>query len=55
VRSFFKDEVFQTIIPRSVKLAEAPSHGQPICLYDPESAGALAYKQLSEEVLALGP
>ena len=55
VRSFFKDEVFSTIIPRSIKLAEAPSYGQPIRLYDPESAGALAYKKLSEEVLQLGP
>lgn len=55
VRDFFKKEVFQTIIPRNVKLAEAPSHGKPICLYDPASAGALAYKQLSEEVLQLGP
>jgi chromosome partitioning protein len=55
VRGFFKDEVFQTIIPRSIKLAEAPSYGKPICLYDPESAGAIAYKQLAEEVLQLGP
>jgi len=55
VRDFFKDDVFQTIIPRSIKLAEAPSYGKPICLYDPVSAGAIAYKQLAEEVLQLGP
>lgn len=54
VRDFFKDEVFSTIIPRNVKLAEAPSHGKPICLYDPESAGAVAYRQLAEEVMQLG-
>jgi chromosome partitioning protein len=52
VRSHFKDEVFNTIIPRSIKLAEAPSHGVPICLYDPESAGAKAYKLLAGEVAA---
>jgi chromosome partitioning protein len=54
VREFFKDQVFQTIIPRNVKLAEAPSHGKPICLYDPESIGAEAYEKLSEEVMLLG-
>lgn len=54
VRDFFKEEVFSTIIPRNVKLAEAPSHGKPICLYDPESAGAVAYRQLAEEVMQLG-
>jgi chromosome partitioning protein len=52
VRNHFGSEVFNTIIPRSIKLAEAPSHGLPICLYDPESTGAKAYKQLAEEVAA---
>ncbi|MGA9098033.1 MAG: AAA family ATPase [Methanotrichaceae archaeon] len=52
IRSHFKDEVFRAVIPRSVKLAEAPSHGLPICLYDPESTGAVAYKQLADEVSA---
>jgi chromosome partitioning protein len=51
VQEFFKDDMFQTIIPRSVRLAEAPSFGKPICLYDPTSAGAIAYKELAEEVL----
>lgn len=50
VRNHFKDEVFEVVIPRNIKLAEAPSHGQPISLYDPESAGAKAYEQLAEEV-----
>jgi chromosome partitioning protein len=50
VRSRFGNDVFSTVIPRGIKLAEAPSHGVPICLYDPESTGAKAYKLLSEEV-----
>lgn len=51
VREHFKDEVYSTIIPRSVKLAEAPSHGKPISLHEPDSPGALAYKQLADEVI----
>jgi chromosome partitioning protein len=51
VKDYFKDDVFQTVIPRNVKLAEAPSFGKPIHLYDPTSAGATAYEQLAEEVL----
>jgi chromosome partitioning protein len=51
VREHFKDEVYSTVIPRSVKLAEAPSHGKPISLHEPESPGALAYKQLADEVI----
>jgi chromosome partitioning protein len=51
VGSYFKDKVFTTIIPRNVRLAEAPSHGIPISLYDPASTGALAYKSLTDEVL----
>lgn len=46
--------VFQTVIPRSVRLAEAPSHGIPIAEYDPGSSGALAYATLAQEVLAHG-
>jgi chromosome partitioning protein len=52
VGSYFKEKVFSTIIPRNVRLAEAPSHGVPISLYDPASTGALAYKSLTTEVLA---
>jgi chromosome partitioning protein len=53
VREHFKDEVFKTIIPRNVKLAEAPSHGKPVSLHDPESSGAKAYESLAEEVMGL--
>src|SRR5271157_1026504 len=51
VRRFFPDQVFQTIIPRSIRLAEAPSYGQPISVYAPESAAAKAYANLAREVL----
>jgi chromosome partitioning protein len=51
VREHFKDAVFQVIVPRNVTLAEAPSYGMPIHLYDPQSAGALAYEQLADEVI----
>lgn len=47
----FKDQVYRTVIPRNVRLAEAPSHGQPVLLYDRYSAGAAAYLALAEEVL----
>lgn len=51
VRSYFKDKTFNTIIPRLVRLVEAPSHGEPINVYDPESRAALAYKNLAKEVI----
>ena len=51
VRDFFKDKVFRTVIPRNVKLAEAPSHGMPAILYDVKSRGAEAYVTLAREVL----
>lgn len=51
LRQFFKEEVFKTIIPRSVKLAEAPSFGKPILSYDPRSKGAESYIQLAKEIL----
>jgi len=51
VRTFFKDMVFQTAIPRNIRLAESPSFGKPICLYDPNSSGATAYRLLTEEVM----
>ncbi len=47
----FKDQVYHTIIPRNVRVAEAPSHGQSVLLYDPQSRGALAYLALASEVL----
>ena len=51
LREFFKEEVFRTIIPRSVRLAEAPSFGKPILSYDPRSKGAESYVQLAKEIL----
>jgi chromosome partitioning protein len=51
VRSFFKDKVFRTVIPRNVRLGEAPSHGMPVILYDVKSRGAEAYQALAREVL----
>ncbi|HXP60295.1 MAG TPA: ParA family protein [Dongiaceae bacterium] len=51
LRDFFKDEVFQTIIPRSIRLAEAPSFGKPILAYDPRSRGAESYIKLAKEIL----
>jgi chromosome partitioning protein len=52
VRDFFKDKVFNTIIPRNVRLGEAPSHGMPAIVYDPKSRGAAAYIALANELLA---
>jgi chromosome partitioning protein len=51
VRDYFPNEVFQTIIPRNVRLSEAPSHGQTILSYAPSSPGALAYQALANEFL----
>ena len=52
VREFFKDKVFKTIIPRNVRLGEAPSHGLPAVIYDAKSRGAAAYAALAKEILA---
>ena len=51
VREVFKDEVFRTVIPRNVRLGEAPSFGQPILRYDPTSKGAEAYLGLARQLL----
>ena len=51
LREFFQDEVLKTVIPRNIRLAEAPSHGKPILLYDPGSKGSEAYIQLAKEIL----
>jgi chromosome partitioning protein len=53
VRTHFPDKVFRTIIPRNVRLGEAPSHGKPILLYDIECAGARAYLDLARELIQL--
>lgn len=54
VKSYFKDVVFNTIIPRNVRLSEAPSRGLPICKYDSTCAGAKSYEKLAEEVMRRG-
>ena len=51
VKKHFKKAVFATTIPRNVRLGEAPSHGEPINIYDPRSTGAVAYQSLAKEVL----
>jgi chromosome partitioning protein len=51
LREYFKEKLFQTVIPRNIRLAEAPSHGKPILLYDPGSKGSEAYIQLAKEIL----
>jgi chromosome partitioning protein len=51
VRDFFEDKVFDTMIPRTVRLSEAPSFGQPVTLYDPHGKGAIAYQELAKEVM----
>ena len=51
VKRFFKDKVYTSIIPRNIRLAEAPSFGLPVVLYDPRSKGAEAYMELAEEFL----
>ena len=54
VKSYFKDAVFNTIIPRNVRLSEAPSHGLPICKYDANCQGAKSYENLAKEVIERG-
>ena len=53
VEKYFGNKVFQTIIPRNIRLSEAPSHGLPISLYDKDSKGAETYKKLAEELILL--
>ncbi len=53
VEKYFGNKVFQTIIPRNIRLSEAPSHGLPITLYDGESKGAETYKKLAKELIKL--
>lgn len=52
IKKFFKNKLYDMIIPRNVRLAEAPSHGKPIMLHDPKCIGARAYKALTEEFLS---
>ena len=51
-RSFFGDRVYETMIPRNIRISEAPSHGKPVLIYDKASAGAVAYTKLAAELLA---
>ena len=51
IRTFFGNRVFNTVIPRNIRLAEAPSYGEPILTYDPKSKGGFAYMLLAEELL----
>ena len=51
VKEYLGQNIYKTVIPRNVRLAEAPSHGQPINIYDPKSAGAEAYAMLADEVI----
>lgn len=51
VKRYFNDRVYKTVIPRNVKLSEAPSYGMPISIYDPKSKGARCYEKLTKEIL----
>ncbi|MTD31217.1 ParA family protein [Planomicrobium sp. YIM 101495] len=54
VKKYFQEKVYHTIIPRNVRLSEAPSHGEPIIIYDPKSRGAEVYVELAKEVIKNG-
>ena len=54
VKDTLKQNIYKTIIPRNVRLAESPSHGVPINIYDPKSAGAEGYRALADEVIESG-
>jgi chromosome partitioning protein len=51
IRNHFNDQVFRSVIPRNVRLSEAPSHGLPVLLYDITSRGAVAYLELAKEII----
>jgi chromosome partitioning protein len=52
VRTHLGEQVFSTVVPRNVRLSEAPSHGKPVLLYDAHSKGSIAYLELAQEILA---
>ncbi|MCX5709353.1 MAG: AAA family ATPase [Candidatus Omnitrophica bacterium] len=54
-RNYFKEKVYQTVIPRNIRLTESPSYGKPIALYDKESLGAQKYEELCKEILGGNP
>ena len=51
VKNYFEDKVYKTVIPRNVRLSEAPSYGMPISVYDPKSKGAKCYERLVKEII----
>ena len=51
VKNYFDDKVYKTVIPRNVKLSEAPSYGMPICMYDARSKGAKCYEKFTKELI----
>ena len=53
VKKYFEDKVYKTVIPRNVRLSEAPSYGMPISLYDPKSKGAKTYEKFAKEFLKI--
>jgi len=55
VRNYFKEKVYTTVIPRNIRLTEAPSFGKPVVLYDKESQGAQKYEELAREILGIPP
>jgi chromosome partitioning protein len=55
VRNYFKEKVYKSVIPRSIRLSEAPSYGKPIAVYDKDSLGAQKYEELAREILGIGP
>jgi len=54
VQKYFKGKIFKAVVPRNVRVSEAPSHGKPVVLYDAKSKGAIAYKKLAREVISNG-
>ena len=55
VRNYFKEKVYKSVIPRSIRLSEAPSYGKPIAVYDKDSLGAQKYEELAREILGINP
>ena len=55
VRTHVEQRIYETLIPRNIRLAEAPSYGEPITIYEPRSAGAEAYKKLAKEMVGIQP
>ena len=51
IKKYFSKKIYKTVIPKNVKLSEAPSYGEPIAYYDKSSKGCLAYKELAKEVI----